>query len=269
ASTVADNTGAYFAAQIHNLVYDGFTTRTAQTTLRDTIVAGGIGPVDVASSKTAYIIPAPNKGSADLDMSQFDLVRTAAAQEAGTITGAPLTADPLLGPLAANGGPTATMLPGAGSSVIDAGSAFALTTDQRGRARLFDFASTPNAGDGSDIGAVEVQPAASGGGGGGGGGGAGGALATISALRVSPSSFAAASRGASIAARRKTGTKISYVDSLAATTTFTVLSPQRGVKAKNGRCVKPSKRRRGRRCTRYVSLGSFAHVDHLGANSFH
>ncbi len=163
-STFAANSAKYDGASIYDLVYDGQTARVARTTLRDTIVAGGIGSTDVTSIKTAYISP-PNLGTALVDVGQFDLVTTMAAREQGAITGAPLTADPRLGALRDNGGPTATMAPAAGSPAIDAGSAFGLTTDQRGAARPYDFGSLANAGDGSDIGAYEVQaPAGSGGG---------------------------------------------------------------------------------------------------------
>jgi hypothetical protein len=157
-STVASNTAAYYAAQVFNLVYDGYQVRTAKTTLADTIVADGIGPTDLASVKTAHIYP-PNLGSANADVSRFDLVRRMAALESGTITGSPLTADPLLGPLQHNGGLTDTMALMPGSPAIDQGSSFGLTTDQRGDPRPFDFPGTPNpaGGDGSDIGAFEVQ----------------------------------------------------------------------------------------------------------------
>jgi hypothetical protein len=68
--------------------------------------------------------------------------------------------DPGLDPnLAANGGPTLThaLLPG--SVAIDAGSAFGAGADQRGLPRPSDFPAIANApgGDGSDIGAFEVQ----------------------------------------------------------------------------------------------------------------
>ncbi len=66
--------------------------------------------------------------------------------------------DPQLGALANNGGPTQTELPAATSPVIDKGNAFGLTSDQRGVLRPIDFPAIPNAGDGSDIGAVELQP---------------------------------------------------------------------------------------------------------------
>jgi hypothetical protein len=150
-STFAGNAGGDFAAQIFNLVYDGYQERNASTTLRDTIVAGGLGPVDVASNRTDYIIPA-NLGTANADLSQSDLVRASAALEHGTLTGKPLTVDPLLGPLQANGGPTMTVAPTPTSPVIDAGS-FCLPSDQRGLPRRDNGETT------CDIGAYETQDA--------------------------------------------------------------------------------------------------------------
>jgi hypothetical protein len=66
--------------------------------------------------------------------------------------------NPQLGPLDDNGGPTQTEKPASTSPVVDAGSAFGLTSDQRGLGRPFD-AITANVagGDASDIGAVELQ----------------------------------------------------------------------------------------------------------------
>jgi hypothetical protein len=113
--------------------------------------------VDLASVKTASITP-PNQGTAKVDLSGFDLVRTMAAREqALPITGSPLTSDPLLGPLKGNGGPTQTMAPAATSPVINAGSAFDHTTDQRGRSRPYGYAPIGGLGDGSDIGSFERQ----------------------------------------------------------------------------------------------------------------
>jgi CSLREA domain-containing protein len=66
-----------------------------------------------------------------------------------------------LGPLQDNGGPgpTHALLPG--SVAIDKGNASGSSNDQRGFPRLIDFSGIANAtdGDGSDIGAFEVQPA--------------------------------------------------------------------------------------------------------------
>jgi hypothetical protein len=68
--------------------------------------------------------------------------------------------DPQLGPLADNGGPTQTQKPALTSPVVDKGAAFGLGTDQRGLGRPVEIPTIPNAagGDGSDIGAVELQP---------------------------------------------------------------------------------------------------------------
>jgi CSLREA domain-containing protein len=72
--------------------------------------------------------------------------------------------DPKLGPLADNGGPTPTHALLCGSPAIDAGIANALATDQRGAGfgRTFDDPAAANAvdGDGTDIGAFELQEAA-------------------------------------------------------------------------------------------------------------
>jgi CSLREA domain-containing protein len=66
-------------------------------------------------------------------------------------------ANPGLGPLADNGGPTQThaLLPG--SPAIDRGDDFGLNTDQRGSPRPVDNPPVANASDGSDIGAFEAQ----------------------------------------------------------------------------------------------------------------
>ena len=78
------------------------------------------------------------------------------------ISGGPediVNVDPLLGPLANNGGPTNTHALLLGSPAIDKASAVAgITTDQRGRPRPADRGSVPNApgGNGSDIGAFET-----------------------------------------------------------------------------------------------------------------
>ena len=68
--------------------------------------------------------------------------------------------DPLLGFLQNNGGPTFTEALLSGSTAIDGGQSSGSNTDQRGFTRPIDFPWIPNAtgGDGSDIGAFEVQP---------------------------------------------------------------------------------------------------------------
>src|SRR5205085_9454770 len=65
---------------------------------------------------------------------------------------------PKLEPLQNNGGPTDTMIPLYGSPALDLGANFGLTIDQRGSLRPVDtvFANS-SGGDGSDIGAVEMN----------------------------------------------------------------------------------------------------------------
>jgi hypothetical protein len=74
-----------------------------------------------------------------------------------------LGVNPQLGDLQGNGGATETQLPADTSPAINKGSAFGLTTDQRGLPRPAPFAGVANStaagADGSDIGAVELQGA--------------------------------------------------------------------------------------------------------------
>jgi hypothetical protein len=93
----------------------------------------------------------------------------------------------------------------------------------------------------------------------------------ISALTISPSAFLAAPTGATISAFAATagkyGATISYHDSQAATTTFTVLRETSGRKQGKS-CKKPSKsNKHGKRCTILTAIGSFSHVDVTGADS--
>lgn len=75
-------------------------------------------------------------------------------------TGDQPNTDPLLGPLADNGGPTRTHALLAGSTAIDKGKSFGLIADQRGLVRPTDWPDIDDdpSGDGSDIGAFELQP---------------------------------------------------------------------------------------------------------------
>lgn len=86
-------------------------------------------------------------------------------------------------------------------------------------------------------------------------------------MKISPSTFRAAPGGGSLARAGKTGTTISYRDSLSATTTFTVLKPVRGMR-KGKRCVARGRHRgkHAKGCTRYVRKGTFTHRDKAGAD---
>ena len=115
--------------------------------IADSIVSGGTGP---AGSENCGV---------KLESQGFNLEST---NECGfTAVGDQVNTDPLLGALQDNGGPAPTMLPAANSPAVDHGSAFGLTTDERGQLRPVDLAATPNSpapgADGSDIGAAEIQ----------------------------------------------------------------------------------------------------------------
>lgn len=96
--------------------------------------------------------------------------------------------------------------------------------------------------------------------------------ARITKLKLSPKAFAAAAKGASIAkakAKAKvTGTTVSYRNSAAVTTRFTVQRALAG-RRKGKTCAKPApSNKRGKPCTRYSNVGAFTHKDQAGANSF-
>jgi hypothetical protein len=120
-----------------------------QPRLRNTIVAGNTSPDGADVSATDGTIDAAFSLLGSLDS------ETTIAQPSTDVLGQ----DPQLGPLAGNGGPTRTQKPAATSPAIDAGSAFGLTSDQRGLGRPFDAPTIANAalGDAADIGAVELQ----------------------------------------------------------------------------------------------------------------
>jgi hypothetical protein len=94
-----------------------------------------------------------------------------------------------------------------------------------------------------------------------------GAPPALRALALKPSAF----RTATKRHRTHRGTVISYADSQAATTTFTVERRLSGVR-RGSRCIAPPKTtkhgRKPARCTRYAAVrGSFTHHDKAGANS--
>jgi len=119
----------------------------------DSIVADGVGPA--GSENCAVLEPGASILSGGFNLESGT---DCGFRALGDIT----EADPLVGPLADNGGPTQTMLPAAASPTIDHGAAAGLRTDQRGAPRVIDDPAIPNSiapgADGSDIGSVEVQP---------------------------------------------------------------------------------------------------------------
>lgn len=139
-STFTANTGGWGGAIAPN--------PGTEVTLRNSIVAGNTG-----TQAGPDIYGAATSGGYNLIGNTGMLTMTPATDDQINVA-------PQLGPLQNNGGPTFTHLPQAGSPAIDAGSAFSLTTDQRGFARTADNPAISNVGDGTDIGAVELAGAA-------------------------------------------------------------------------------------------------------------
>jgi CSLREA domain-containing protein len=148
--TLTKNTGSGASAiwtQSFNL------SLVATTHLQDTLVADNTGPNFVTTDMNASLVSDGYNLDSDgtSGFSNNDIVGTA---------GSPINA--MLGPLQDNGGPTFTQALLPGSPAIDKGKNInSLATDQRGNGfvRTFDNLSIANAngGDGTDIGAFEVQ----------------------------------------------------------------------------------------------------------------
>jgi CSLREA domain-containing protein len=169
--------------------------------------------------------------------------------------GTRIAGDPRLGPLADNGGPVPTMLPGAGSKAIDAIVGVPCpATDARGLIRP-RFA-------GCDAGAVELQPGAPGAPGGTGGGGGGVVTGTRSIGAVALTKTAFRTRG------RNPGTTVTYRLGLAGRVVLSVQKPVAG-KRSGRRCVAPTRRlKHAKRCVRRVTLrGSIVRRGHAGTNT--
>jgi hypothetical protein len=127
-------------------------------TIGDTIVASN-SISNVAGTPSSYNHGPDVKGV--LTSLGFNLLGVLDASSSGWIASDMTGKAALLGPLQNNGGPTWTMLPTPKSPAIDAGTTGGLWTDQRGYHRpvIFGGRQIPPGGDGSDIGAVEVQAA--------------------------------------------------------------------------------------------------------------
>ena len=107
----------------------------------------------IIAANTAALSP-DVKGTANSQ--GYTLIGNTTGATIVSFTGDQLNVDPILGPLQDNGGPTRTHALLSGSSAIDKGRSFGSVTDQRGFTRPVGTA-TVTGGDGSDIGAFEVQ----------------------------------------------------------------------------------------------------------------
>ena len=144
AATITGNTATGDGGGIFNSFGDAVVIR--NTILAHNTAASGPDAIGALNSQ-GYNLIGIDSGA---------IVTPTTADQLGT-SGAPI--DAKLGPLADNGGPTRTHALLSGSPAIDRGHSTALTTDQRGLPR-YDSPSIVNDGDGADIGAFEVQGAA-------------------------------------------------------------------------------------------------------------
>lgn len=125
----------------------------AMLTLRNTIIAGNDTSLFIVG---APMVPADYHGGTW--QGGFNLL----GQIGGTAVAGPtdrVTTNPQLGELRDNGGPTWTCAPQPGSPAIDSGNSFGGLQDQRNRRRTVDLTGVSNAngGDGTDIGACELD----------------------------------------------------------------------------------------------------------------
>jgi IPT/TIG domain/Right handed beta helix region len=149
-STIVDNSATAADSQGGGVNIDGGSVPSA--TFQNSIVAGNaaaIGPDINSPAGMSQVVPTAS----------FSLIQNPSGSDITPTSTDRFGDDPQLGPLQDNGGQTDTMMPRLDSPVIDAGSKFGQTTDQRGLSRPVDLPGVTNAagGDGSDIGAVEVQ----------------------------------------------------------------------------------------------------------------
>jgi CSLREA domain-containing protein len=149
-------------------IYSSGTTTVNSSTITDNTAtdAGGMMILGSANFKNTIVAgnTATNPASPDNCALRGSLGDNGHNLESGTdcFFGAPSSlrnTDPMLGPLADNGGPTKTRALLEGSPAIDQGYSFGTSADQRGQTRPSDFLGIPNAsgGDASDIGAFEAQ----------------------------------------------------------------------------------------------------------------
>ncbi|EEF61997.1 hypothetical protein Cflav_PD4660 [Pedosphaera parvula Ellin514] len=135
---------------VYNLVYDSATNRTATITMVNSILAGSSGGVDLVIARPNYTTAATNRGAAVVIATEPNLVQSFTNSGGSFTNSGVILANPLLGPLANNGGGTSTMKLLQGSPALDAGdSALAPFLDQLGGLRVSGLK--------VDLGAVELQ----------------------------------------------------------------------------------------------------------------
>jgi CSLREA domain-containing protein len=143
-TTISGNSSAgYFDSGVGHFGGGGISSRSGAVILRNSIIA------ENSDDGTAPDIKAPDDPGSKLEVSHCLIGNSTGARldEAKLNENNLIDVDPLLAPLADNGGPTQTILPYPESPVINAGAPTGQSADQRGLALL----GAP------DIGAVEFQ----------------------------------------------------------------------------------------------------------------
>ena len=171
-STISGNTSEGSGGGIAN---DSKATINNSTITKNTAEGPGTGVASLRTGATrvfsSIIVGNGNSdvdtvGSGSFASQGYNLIgdgkATGAFNNTGDQTG---VANPGLGPLADNGGPTQTHTLKDGSPALDKGDGGRLTRDQRGETRPVDLPNVDNAkgGDGSDVGSLERQDGAGGG----------------------------------------------------------------------------------------------------------
>lgn len=147
-STLAGNSvsGAQFneGGNVFSLALHGKgvqdTPGTATVTIENSVVADATGDSNVAVRQGGHPFDAPAGTSvSSLTTDSVSIVEGGVTNFGASVTGTPINADPMLGALANNGGPTQSMAPNTGSPAINTGNNAAANLpvrDQRGVARI-------------------------------------------------------------------------------------------------------------------------------------
>ncbi len=139
--TRGDGNGEAAGGAVYNLAFgNNINTggpQSATTTILNSILSNSIGGVDLVNNLvngTNPVTGLPNNNSAIVLLEGPNLVMSSSADQTSPISGAPtVTANPQVGPLQNNGGPTSTMAITTSSPAFNAGIPVAgVTTDQRG-----------------------------------------------------------------------------------------------------------------------------------------
>jgi hypothetical protein len=173
-STIANNTASSYNGPGARSGGGGIdNTSTAESTITGTTFSGNAAGrgATIASERATLTLrssiladardldgnPAANCADPTLQSAGYNIESTDSCRLRGT--GDQVNTDPGLRKLTDNGGPTQTMAFGLGSPAVDQGVAAGVDSDQRGAKRpvVFPDVKQPTGGDGTDVGAYELQ----------------------------------------------------------------------------------------------------------------